>query len=366
MGKIEAMVAWPRPTNISELRGFLGLIEYYRKFVKNYGIIARPLTDLLKQGQFGWNDEVEAAFLALKQAMTTTPTLAIPNFDDSFTIEADTSGDGIGAVLSQQGKPIAFMSRALGISKRSWSVYAKEMLVIVEAIRIWQPYLEQRITTPNQQQWVAKLLGYDYEIQYRPGRENTAADALSRKPTSPIINNLFVPQVHIWDEIQEATRGDEYTIKLSRTAQDQPGGSYKLRDGLIFYKTRVVVPRVSEIRKKLLAKFHDSKLAGQSGVLRTYKRLAQHFYLPNMYKEVQDYVSTCAICQKTKSEALAPAGLLQPLPIPCQVWDDITLDFIEGLSMSHGKDTILVVVDRLTKYAHFMSLTHPFTARVVA
>ena len=126
------------------------------------------------------------------------------------------------------------------------------------------------------------------------------------------------------------------------------------------------MPRVSEIRKKLLAEFHDSKLAGQSGVLRTYKRLAQQFYWPNMYKDVQDYVSTCAICQKTKSEALAPAGLLQPLPIPCQVWDDITLDFIEGLPMSHGKDTILVVIDRLTKYAHFMSLTHPFTARVVA
>ena len=278
MGKIEAMVAWPRPTNISELRGFLGLTGYYRKFVKNYGIIAGPLTNLLKQGQFGWNDEVEAAFLALKQAMTTTPTLEIPNFDDSFTIEADASGDGIGAVLSQQGKPIAFMSRALGISKRSWSVYAKQMLVMVEAILIWRPYLlgrkfiirtdqkslkyllEQRITTPDQQKWVAKLLGYDYEIQYRPGRENTAADALSRKPASPIINNLFVPQVHIWEEIQEATRGDEYTIQLSRIAQDQPGGSYKLRDGLIFYKTRVVVPRVSEIRKKLLAEFHDSNL----------------------------------------------------------------------------------------------------------
>ena len=126
------------------------------------------------------------------------------------------------------------------------------------------------------------------------------------------------------------------------------------------------MPRVSEIRKKLLAEFHDSKLVGHSGVLRTYKRLAQQFYWPNMYKDVQDYISTCAICQKTKSEALAPAGLLQPLPIPCQVWDDITLDFIEGLPMSHGKDTILVVVDRLTKYAHFMSLTHPFTARVVA
>ena len=106
MGKIEAMVAWPCPTNISELRGFLGLTGYYRKLVKNYGIIARPLTNLLKKGQFGWNDEAEAAFLALTRAMTTTPTLAIPNFDDSFTIEADASGKGIGAVFLRKGNQL--------------------------------------------------------------------------------------------------------------------------------------------------------------------------------------------------------------------------------------------------------------------
>ena len=162
----------------------------------------------------------------------------MPNFNDSFIIEADASSDGISAVLSQQGKPIAFMSRALRISKQLWSVYAKEMLAIVEAIRIWRPnllgrkfiiwtdqkslkyLLEQQITTFDQQWWVAKLLGYDYEIQYCPGQENTAADSLSRKPASPILNSLFVSQVHIWEEIKEATGSDEYTIQLSRACCD--------------------------------------------------------------------------------------------------------------------------------------------------
>jgi predicted aspartyl protease len=139
--KIAAMVAWPPPTTISELRGFLGLTGYYRKFIQNYGIIARPLTNLLKKGKFGWNEDADTAFLALKQAMTTTPILAMPNFDDSFTIETDASGDGIGAILSQQGRPIAFMSRGLGVTKQSWSTYAKEMLAIFLVTKQYWSYV---------------------------------------------------------------------------------------------------------------------------------------------------------------------------------------------------------------------------------
>jgi hypothetical protein len=112
------------------LSGFLGLIGYYCKFVCTYNILAPPLTNLLRKGQFGWSKEVESAFQALKQAMTSTPTLALPN----FVIESHALGDGIGVVLTQQEKPIAFMSPASGLSKQSWSIYAREMLSIVRAI----------------------------------------------------------------------------------------------------------------------------------------------------------------------------------------------------------------------------------------
>jgi len=163
------MVAWPYPTNISSLGGFSCLTDYYRKFVSHYGVLARPLTNILKKGQFVWDDNAEFEFITLKQAMTTTPTLTMPNFNDSFTIETDAFSEGIGAVLSQQGKPVAFISWALGVTKLSWSTYAKEMLAIIEAIRLWRPYLlgkkffiqtdhrslkyllEQRIVTPEQQ-----------------------------------------------------------------------------------------------------------------------------------------------------------------------------------------------------------------------
>lgn len=126
------------------------------------------------------------------------------------------------------------------------------------------------------------------------------------------------------------------------------------------------MPNDATLRAKLLHDMHDTKAGGHSGVLRTFKKLGQQFYWPGMHKSVQEYIKGCEVCQKIKVETLAPAGLLQPLPIPCQVWDDITLDFIEGLPASQGKDTIMVVVDRLSKSAHFLTLSHPFTAKIVA
>lgn len=128
------MINWPKPTNVSDLRGFLGLTSYYCKFVRDYGTIARPLTNLLKKGQFLWTEDADDAFTVLKKAMAFTPILAMPNFEAPFVITTDASNNGIGVVLSQQDRPIAFMSRALSVSKQYWSTYAKEILAILQAI----------------------------------------------------------------------------------------------------------------------------------------------------------------------------------------------------------------------------------------
>ncbi|KAL6342714.1 hypothetical protein AAG906_013120 [Vitis piasezkii] len=261
--KIEAMVAWPRPSNITELRGFLGLTGYYRKFVQGYGLIARPLTNLLKKGKFQWNDEAEAAFLALKQAMTSTPTLAMPNFTEPFTIETDASGNGIGVVLTQQNKPIAYMSRALGITKQTWSIYAKEMLVIVEAIRLWRPY----------------LLGYKFYIK---------TDQRSLK--------FFLDQ--------RVATPEQQKWLLGKKAGDPPHGNLTWRDGFLLYKGKVV-----------------------------------------MHKVVQEYVQKCEVCQRIKPRPRHRQDYYDPYPFPHR-FGKTSLDFIEGLPTSHGKDTI-VVVDRL-------------------
>lgn len=192
------------------------------------------------------------------------------------------------------------------------------MLAIVVAIRTWRLYLlgkkfiiqtdqrslkyfvEQRVATPEQQKWVAKLMGYDWEIVYKPGRENSAADSLSRKPGSPTLHQMFT-QVHLWDEIREASKGDPYITQVGREASANSEGPFKASHRLVFYETRIVVPKAPELRKE---EFHASKTAGHSGVLRTYKRLAQQFYWPAMYKDVQGFVARCEACQKTNENSL--------------------------------------------------------------
>ena len=143
------------------------------------------------------------------------------------------------------------------------------------------------------------------------------------------------------------------------------GASYphfKLEGSHLQYKGRLALPSDSPYIPLLLHEFNCGSVGGHAGIHHTYAHLAVEFYWKGIRKHVQDYVTTCDVCQRSKHEAMVPVGLLQPLPIPNQVWDDITMDFIEGLPRSHGFDSILVVVDRLSKYNHFLALKHPFTA----
>jgi hypothetical protein len=138
--KIEAIVQWPQPENVTQLRGFLGLTGYYRRFIKHYGIICRPLFDALKKDSFQWAEQQEQEFHKLKQTMTQPPVLALPDFSLPFTLEADASDFGIGAVLMQHGKPISFLSRTIGPTSAGLSTYDKEAMAILEALKKWKHY----------------------------------------------------------------------------------------------------------------------------------------------------------------------------------------------------------------------------------
>ena len=198
MQKIDAVVNWPLPQNITQLRGFLGLTGYYRCFVKGYASIAWPLTNMLKHNSFHWTSAFELAFLQLKKALTTTPTLALPDFSILFVMETDASTHGIGAVLTQKGHPLAYFSQRLSPKMAKASTYVRELYAITQAVARWRYYLlgkwflikpdhhslkehmSQVIQTLEQQYFLTKLLGYEFDIEYHIEKSNATADALSR------------------------------------------------------------------------------------------------------------------------------------------------------------------------------------------
>ncbi|WVZ12616.1 hypothetical protein V8G54_017146 [Vigna mungo] len=389
--KIKAVVEWERPKTVKSLRGFLGLTGYYRRFVRDYGKIARPLTELLKKGGFSWNEKAEEAWVNLKKKMTTAPVLSLPDFTQPFHIECDASGSGVGAVLMQGRNPIAYFSKALSEGKLSKSIYEKEMMALVLAIQHWRPYLvgqrfvvhtdqkslchllEQRITTQNQQDWIAKLLGYDFEIVYKTGAANKAADALSRQfegedEGEKELSVIARPFWQDFGEIMQEVEVDEFLQKVMNDVRRDPNThpAYTLEHERLHHKGRLVLSAKSKWIPKLLAEFHVTQTGGHSGVYRTYRRIAQSLYWVGMKKDVTEFVAKCLVCQQHKYLTSSPQGLLQPLPVPNAIWEELSMDFIVRLPKSQGFDAILVVVDRLSKYAHFLPLKHPYSAKTVA
>lgn len=385
-GKIQVMVEWKEPRNIKELRGFLGLTGYYRKFVKDYGHLARPLTTLLKKERFLWEEMAAVAFKKLKEAMTMVPVLALPDFEELFVVESDASAVGLGAVLMQHQRPIAYYSQALTERQKLKSVYERELMAIVFAVQKWRHYLigrkflvrtdqkslkfllEQREINMDYQRWLTKLLGFDFEIQYRPGLDNKVADALSRKVAVVELYALSAPTALQLEEISSEVDRDQELQKLIREWQHDPNSHphYSMVQGRLLRQGKLVVPRQSPLIGLILQEFHDSKVGGHGGVIKTQKRISEVFYWLGMMTDIRRYVVSCLVCQRQKCSTLASGGLLQPLPIPDKVWEDISMDFVEGLPRSDGVNAVLVVVDRLTKYSHFIRLKHPFTATDVA
>ena len=386
--KISAMKEWPTPTTLKQLRGFLGLTGYYRRFIKGYADISKPLTVLLKKNAFQWNSAAQQAFEHLKQAMVNSPVLALPNFDEEFVIETDASGFGVGAVLQQKGHPIAYLSKTLAPKHQSLSTYEKELLAVVLALQKWRGYLldkhfkiridhfslkyvlDQRITTPFQSKWLPKLLGFDYEIEYKKGSENVAADALSRIERQGQLFSILTGGAS--NELMDAvvaTWTTDTTLKAvieGLQAGTLSDSKYEWKNDQLRRKDKWVVGQDLELRKKLVAHFHNSAVGGHSGVQATTKRLTTYFYWKGLRKMVKEWVRNCDVCQRNKADLSAYPGLLQPLPIPEKIWQDISMDFVEALPMSQGKSALLVVVDRLSKYAHFLPIPHPFTATQVA
>ena len=319
------------------------------------------------------------AFNKLKQALISPPVLRLPNFSQQFVVECDVCGDGLGAILSQNNQQIAYYSEALKGKSTLPSTYDNEMLAVVKAVRKWRSYLlgrsfviktdhrslkyllEQRLTTPSQARWLPKIMGFDYTIQYRKGKENQGADALSRVAAFQF-HALSLPIADWWKTLQqEVLQQPYYNCLLTNQSLN-----CVQRDGIWMQSGRVLLSPTSSLLPVVLADGHSSPSGGHFGYLKTLTRISAGFVWPGIRTSVKCFIWDYEVCQRCKHETLRPAGLLQPLPIPQHIWTDISMDFVEGLPLSQGYNVIMVVVDRLSKYAHFVPLKHPYTAVSVA
>ncbi|GAU18789.1 hypothetical protein TSUD_80780 [Trifolium subterraneum] len=388
--KIQAMLDWPRPRSLTSLRGFLGLTGFYRRFVRHYATLAAPLTDLLSSTKFTWGTEAEEAFTNLKEKMTSTPVLILPDFSKTFIVETDASSISIGAVLSQEGHPIAFFSKKMCNRMKASSVYVREMFAITEAVKKWRQYLlgrhfhiftdqkslkslmVQTIQTTEQQKWTAKLQGFSFEIFYKPGKTNLIADALSRQHSDPepavlcmTISSTVPTLLSSLQQYYSTDKDGQVLVSQLAKATNQ-NTSYSFRGGLVYFRNKIYIPKNLELRMAIIKEFHSTPTAGHSGLQPTLARLAASFLWPDIYRDVKQFIQQCAVCQQNKYMPQKKQGLLQPLDIPANVWEDITMDFITHLPNSFGHTVIWVVCDRLTKYVHFIGLPTRFTAKDIA
>ncbi|CAI5472253.1 unnamed protein product [Closterium sp. Yama58-4] len=383
--KMDAIAQWKPPTNIPELQSFLGFVNYVRRFVPNMAGITKPLTDLLHHdNDFWWGEREQSAFDALKNILKSPPVLRLADPSRPFEVVTDASDFAVGAVLLQdfgQGlQPIAYESRKMQPPERNYPVHDKEMLAIVHAFRVWRCYLTgadvtirtdhkslqymrtQPTLNPRQIRWLDFLeSNFRYTITYKKGANNIA-DALTR----PSMQNAAVLIAHTNPMLTGLFTHGYKIDRVFRNPQQQaatPHGKYYLKAGT----NRIWVPAYQPLRELLTQEVHDSNLSGHFGTDKTLKLLQRNYYWPDMLTDVQRYVSTCPTCQAMKSSWQRPAGLLQPLEPPERPWQQVTMDFVTGMPAgTSGNDSVLVVVDRLTKMAHFAPCRTTITAEDTA
>jgi transposase InsO family protein len=409
--KIAAVTEWQPPTTPTEVRSFLGLAGYYRRFVEGFSVLAAPLTQLLQKGaKFEWTPERQRSFEELKRRLVSAPILAMPKPDTEYSVYTDASRHGFGCVLMQDGHVIAYASRQLRTHERNYPTHDLELGAVVFALKIWRHYLygakckiftdhkslkyvfTQKELNLRQRRWLELMKDYEVDILYHPGKANVVADALSRK-SSGNLATLLTDQHHLLEDMRRldlvvtvsdgGTRDASTSMMVAAPLTVQPTLRDEIRqaqpsdpllarylaqvplgtaprfhiadDGALLFDDRLCVPQSSVLKDKILAEAHDSGYAIHPGETKMYQTLKRHFWWKRMHREVAQYVARCLVCQKVKAERQRPAGLLRPLPKSQRKFDIITMDFVTGLPKTQKNfNAVWVIVDTLTKVAHFI------------
>ena len=397
--KVKAVQDWPQPQKLKDIQCFLGFANFYRRFINQFSRIVAPITRLLRKNVvFEWSREADESFRFLKKAFTSAPVLTHPNPEEPFIVEADASEVAIGAILSQRDSrtgqlhPVAFMSRKLSDTEINYTIAEKELLAIRGAFMDWRHYLwgarytvtvytdhrnlqfmkSARQLTPRQLRWMQYFADFDFVVTYRPGKDNGKADALTRQQsdyTGPmkVSNSIISP-----DRVICSIAADTFLDKV-RTCFSLPQWTQwvsgnperKIRAGLPFHGSGVFLP-TKQLQRQAMHWCHTDMVSGHPGLEKTIELITRRFWWPTLRRDVRSWVGECEVCARAKNEHTRAKGLLLPLPTPTGPWKHISLDFIVGLPKDQGHSAILVVIDSLTKLAHFIPCRNLPTAGQLA
>lgn len=427
--KIMAIKEFPiPPTNITNLKSFLGLTGYYRRFIQNYAGIAKPLYEVLQyQAETRWSSECQEAADKLKSALISAPVLRLPDPHKPFIITTDASQYAIGGVLSQicdednQEHPIAYESKRLSAAHQRQPAFFIEFRAVVTCIHTWQVYLFKPFIIRTDhlplrfmltQDKLSGKLAFDitflsqftFTIEYKPGRTNTVADALSRredhekavKNAMQSVGNLSIlalaaittPTLTLLptfaEAYQQAIQQDEKFLKNYKI----PPRNHEIRNGYLYYiqkspteeRRLLLMPSSTSLKEMIIKKYHTDLTTSHLGSYKTADLISRYFKWNNLYRDVKEYIKRCEICIRNKSSACVSQGLLHPLPIPQLRWATISIDFISGLPETKQSkqqiiqnnsnniiyNSVMVVVDKLSKYAIFIPTTTHVTALQVS
>lgn len=437
--KIDKVKNWPIPTTIKEAQMFLGLTSYYRRFIKNHSKIAIPIYKFITKDS-KWTEDQTKAFNQLKSSLINSPILVHPkwNNDCTFVVHTDACGSALGYTLEQldeNGKTrgtIAYGSKKLIGAQLNYGIYDREFMAVIEALRNWRYYLLGRhfiiitdhkslvylryqnvIDSARVSRWLDYLSQYDFEIQYIPGKENSAADALSRYPHDKLslkdaleVNHIkYVPEIfkNAESEIQlnsltvttfplnqslknsiiKGYKKDKVLADVYYTLKDKTEvpihlrhhiKHYEYKNDLLYYKTlldsqcnRLVIPHFNQLPQKIIKNAHSSPTAGHFGPWKTYNDLMDSFFWFNMMPTINKFCKHCEVCQKSNTSTQKTQGLFSPLPVPQGRWTDVTMDFVTGLpTTDSANDMIMVITDRFSKMSHFIPTVKTLTAESCA
>ncbi|KAI3815960.1 hypothetical protein L1987_15644 [Smallanthus sonchifolius] len=377
--KIESIKNWAAPKTPIEVRQFLGLAGYYRRFIEGFSKIAQPLTALTQKSKpYNWGDTQESAFQLLKKKLCSAHILSLPEGTEDFVVYCDASIQGLGCVLMQHEKIIVYTSRQLKIHEKNYTTHDLELGAVVFELKIWRHYLygtkctiytdhkslqhifEQKELNMRQRRWVKLLIDYDYAIKYHPGKTNVVADALSRKETKPKRVRALQLTIHggLPDKIRsahlEALKEENLSSEGTRGMEQQ----FEVKsDGIRYFAERIWIPLYGNLRELVMDEAHKSRYSIHPGSDKMYHDLKVLYWWPKMKANIATFVSKGLTCSKVKVEYQKPSGLLQQPEIPMWKWEQISMDFITKLTRTpSGCDTIWVIVDRLTKSAHFLAI----------